>query len=366
MAYLNDIAPLSLWSEMVREGYVRVQTHPKLPLVIYDYSEIAQYDRKWNAVTLASRGLIVNAHTGEIVSRVLTKFFNYGEPEIDTLNLTGDIVVSDKLDGSAGYSYPMPDGTLQIATRGSFASDQAIHASKVLSERYTGMWQPVSGRTYLWEIIYPQNRIVVSYDFDDIVLLAAIDNETGISIPASEVVEWRWKKSEQFPYTTLTEALEAPPRENAEGFVIHFRESDLRLKIKQADYVSLHKIVTGLNKRRVWEVLSSGNDFTSWVAGLPDEFTSDINAMKDEILDDFNALIKSIDSSYKELISKLSPDFTQKDFALLVNSEYKLLSGFLFAKLSGSQQKIDQKIWRTIEPAFEKPTWSFGGKRKVE
>jgi RNA ligase len=359
MSYIHEIAPLSLWSEMVKEGYVKTQFHPTLPYVIYDYSEIAQYERVWNPVTLASRGLIVDYRTGFVVSHVLSKFFNYGEQELDSQLLSEPIIVSDKLDGSAGYSYP--DGLgLSISTRGSFTSDQALHATDVLKTRYEGKWLPDDNRTYLWEIIYPQNRIVVNYSFDDIVLLAAIDNTTGISMPASEVTEWLWRKTEEFPYSSLDEVLVAPERNNVEGFVVHFRESDVRVKIKQEDYVALHKIVTGLNKKRVWEVLSTGTDYLSWVAAFPDEFVQEIELMTEELNEAYNSLVKEIDEAYATVVSELPVGFSRKDFALKVTKDYKNISAFLFSKLA--EQDLSAKIWKRIEPDFEKPVWGFAGK----
>lgn len=365
MVYLHDIAPLSLWNEMVLSGYVNVQAHPELPYVIYNYSEICAFERVWNPVTLASRGLIVNRSTGAIISRVLSKFFNYGEPSIVPSDLVGEIVVSDKLDGSAGYSYPTPDGKLHIATRGSFTSDQAIHASNVLTERYEGLWAPVEGRTYLWEIIYPQNRIVVAYDFDDIVLLAAIDNETGDSYAPSQVPEWKWRKTEEFSFNTIEDALNAESRSNVEGYVIHFVSTNTRVKIKQADYVSLHKIVTGLNKRRVWEVMSNGQDFTTWIAGLPDEFVEDIEIMRSEVQATYDALETQIKDAFYAIVSELDDGFTQKEFASVVMREHKSISGFLFNVLSGHEETMSKKMWKAVEPDFEKPTWGFAGTKKV-
>ena len=41
---------------------------------------------------------------------------------------------------------------------------------------------PKPGKTYLFEIIYPENRIVVDYgDYKGLVLIDVIDNETGKS-----------------------------------------------------------------------------------------------------------------------------------------------------------------------------------------
>ena len=47
------------------------------------------------------------------------------------------VEVTDKMDGSLGILYRRPDGVCAIATRGSFASDQALEANKIWSESYS-------------------------------------------------------------------------------------------------------------------------------------------------------------------------------------------------------------------------------------
>lgn len=55
-------------------------------------------------------------------------------------------------------------------------------------------------------------------------------------------------------YVSLRAALEAPPRDGKEGMVVYFPGTGDRVKIKQADYVRLHRIIFGLTKRRLWEL----------------------------------------------------------------------------------------------------------------
>ena len=43
--YITDLFPLEDLNKMVEEGYVNVQTHPTLPLSIYDYSKNCMYAR---------------------------------------------------------------------------------------------------------------------------------------------------------------------------------------------------------------------------------------------------------------------------------------------------------------------------------
>src|SRR5665213_4194886 len=59
---------------------------------------------------------------------------------------------------------------------------------------------------------------------------------------------------------------------NQEGFVIYFPESDLRVKVKFEEYVKLHRILTGLSERRIWEHISQGGTIEDFIEGVPDEF----------------------------------------------------------------------------------------------
>lgn len=290
-------------AQHILAGLVRAQDHPTLPLRILNYTERCAYDGAWDDVTRQCRGLIYDTATFEVVARPFPKFFNYGQPGAADLDLDAPAWVTEKMDGSLGILYPVIEdgGVYAVATRGSFTSEQALHATEVWRERYAGgPWFPTPGYSYLFEIIYPGNRIVCDYgDTDDLVLLAALSTETGgVRLPEG----WPGPSAEQHPYRTLREALEAEPRPNAEGFVVTMFIPDgreERVKIKQDDYVALHRILTGTNARNVWEVaavtacvgyvtdpkqwgsflridparadevLALGDD---WLAGVPDEF----------------------------------------------------------------------------------------------
>jgi RNA ligase len=273
MTKLDDLFDRTLYETAVADGYIRTQTHPSAALTIANYSEKAAYERAWNPATRACRGLIFDAVTGEVVARPLRKFFNYGEADAPVLEVDEPVIVTDKMDGSMGVLYPAPTGWA-VATRGSFASEQAIHATAVLHDRYAE-FRPLPGWTVIVEIIYPANRIVVDYrGVDDLVLLGAVHIETGSTIPPDDarLAMWTGPRTEVFPYTSLAAALAAPPRANAEGYVVHVRSTDERIKIKQADYVALHRIVTGLTARSVWQHLVDTKPLAELITPLPDEF----------------------------------------------------------------------------------------------
>ncbi|GAA4209328.1 hypothetical protein GCM10022252_75660 [Streptosporangium oxazolinicum] len=255
--HLSDLLDVDDLINAVHDGYVREQVHPDLPLSIFNYTQLTQYGWHWTPVTRQCRGLIID-QDGNIVARPFPKFFNYSELIADgkKLPLEARAVVTDKLDGSLGILYPTGDGQYAVATRGSFTSAQAVHATKVWRERYADRVTVKPGFTYLFEIIYPQGRVVCDYgDLDDLVFLGAVEIATGC-METPFWFDWPGRTAGRFEYATLGEALAAPPRPGAEGFVVHLPDLDLRLKLKQADYKALHAVLTRTSARTLWEYLA--------------------------------------------------------------------------------------------------------------
>ncbi len=269
LSELFDIGDLEI---ALQDGYVREQLHPTEPYNIFNYTEKAAYESHWTPVTLACRGLIAHRGTHEIVARPFAKFFNHGQAGAAAIPLHAPVHVTDKLDGSLGILYPLTDGGYAVATRGSFTSDQALHATALLHARYAS-YEPPAGVTVLFEILYPANRIVVDYgDTDELCLIGAVDNLTGVVLDRTWTANWRGPAAQVFVADTFAEALALPPRPNAEGVVVRCLRTGGMVKLKQADYVALHRIVTGLTARTVWQHLVDGKTLAELIAPLPDEF----------------------------------------------------------------------------------------------
>lgn len=244
--------------------------------LIHNYTDAAMYTPgAWdNPAVRQCRGLITDP-TGMIIARPWAKFFNHGQPEAGELDLGAPVEVTDKMDGSLGIIHLDTVGGLRVATRGSFESEQAKHATAWLRSSTWSRCIWPSGFTLLAEIIYPDNRIVCDYgDRDELVLLGAVEIKTGRylgPIEAQELSGWPFAVTEVFAYRTLKEALTAPPRPGAEGLVVRYLDRPHMVKIKQDDYVALHRIVTGLSERTVWEHLMARKPLDELLATLPDE-----------------------------------------------------------------------------------------------
>jgi RNA ligase len=351
---LAQIVNLRRLEEKVAEGWVRKQAHPTLPYDIYNYTKKTQAFWVWDDVTTLTRGLIVNRQTGEVLARPFPKFFNYGEQAAKDVKWHEDepVIVSDKLDGSLGILYPHGDGTFAVASRGSFTSDQAVAATAIWWAKYSGRFRPPAGITALFEIIYPQNRIVVDYgDVQDLVFLGFVDIETGTTYGPDSSVYWPGPRAEVFPYRSLAEALSADPRPGKEGLVVHFQNSDVRVKIKQSDYVELHRVVTGLDERVVWQWLKDGDDPELAGAFLPEEFRTWIVETSDRLLTEFDVRRASVMRRWFELQADgFIAD--RKSFAIAIKDEPAWLKACLFNRLD--QKDYTEIIWKNIRPVDPK------------
>jgi RNA ligase len=345
MTLLQDVFDPVELTEAIENGLIRTQRHPRLPFTIYNYTEACQYTGAWSPVTLTCRGLIVDG-SGRVAARPLEKFFNHSESQAPVLDPAAKVTVTDKVDGSLGIVYHDGSG-FAVATRGSFASDQAIHATGLLRTRYAS-FVPPEGLTVLVEIIYPGNRIVVDYrGLDDLVLLGAVDIATGRSYGPDAVPGWPGPVVETFGYATLAEALAAPPRDGREGLVVHFTQTGERVKIKYADYVRLHRLVTGLTSRSVWEILAHGGDLDALLEPLPDEFHVWARGIAADLTAEVGARTAAVEAAYDEMVAALPDGWGRKEFALAaVRSPHR---GELFARLDGHDYRPG--LWQRVRPA---------------
>jgi len=496
-----------LLNEMLKGGFVVESKHPSLDIYLYNYTRKCTYEKKWNEVTLACRGLILDADKN-IISLPLEKFFNYEEfgPErieaelrgksyrvydkadgcldaetiiytengpktikwicdtkyggnvisyntfinayelkpiiarsvkkniqnwfrivlennieiiitgnqkvwvadiqayrrVDELDGTEDITFFEDMDqfpayhtfmkiksiektkhNSSRYDIEVKDnhnffangmlvhnscgilweykGNYGIATRGSFESEQAIFATKLLNEKYLGKVKTLDtdNYTYVWEIIFPENRIVVNYDgLADIIFLARINKNTG----TDEFLENDIEKI-MSPFRVITrypeyenmsfEELQSLNLSNKEGFVLH--GNGMRIKVKFPDYCRLHSIITNITARDIWKTISQGNDVSEILENVPDEFDAWVRNKVDFFNSQFDKLYAEAYDRHNNVLSELPTTYTKKLFAMKNKSlnKEKFWSGLVFA--IETRKNVDGIIWNKLYPGHEKP-----------
>lgn len=351
MIRLYDVLDGDELAAALDAGLVSARSHPQHPYTIYNYTPKAQFERAWTDVTRRCRGLIVHDYTGEVLARPFEKFFNLGEDSAGAG--AGDFEVRAKLDGSLGILYPLGDGEYAVATRGSFDSAQARHATTLWRERYAHRFVPVAGWTYLFEIVYPENRVVVDYgDLDDLVLVAVVDNRTGKDVAlALEDSLWPGPVAAVETFTGLDQ-LEALACHGdgtiAEGYVVRFK-SGLRLKVKYADYLRLHRLVTGVSARTIWELLRDGRGVDELLECAPDEFHGWVSSKAEE----FRAEFAKIESASRFVVNEVRGLLPDRKAVAAHVQRWALWPGVVFRMLDGKDYSA--AIWRQLRPAAETP-----------
>jgi RNA ligase len=343
------------------DGLLYKQVHPTLPLTIWNYSESVQYGNLWDEVTLQTRGLVTDSE-GNIVAKPFKKFFNIEENKHTP---TEHFDVYEKMDGSLGILFNYK-GEWVLATRGSFTSDQSVKGTELLQKYDYNRLNP--DYTYLFEIIYPENRIVCTYDFEDLVLLGMIHTQSGyeVNIHSGNDEDIRFKNLLNnlgfnivkkydgiSDYTDLKQSI----ADNKEGFVVRFSNGD-RMKIKGEEYLRLHKIMTNLSTIGVWEVLSNGGKMEDYLKDVPDEFYKKVKMY-----------VQSLNYGYyqySEYAGKMHDGFrygkygdkeiepTKKEFAehLERNNVHLKVKSICFAMWD--RKPYDHIIWKHLKPKFEK------------
>jgi RNA ligase len=398
---------LDILNDYIERGLIIKQVHPTLPLSIYNYSRSCQYGQVWDDITLACRGLVLD-NEGNVIAKPFPKFFNYEEHTADEIpNELFDVY--EKMDGSLGicfyyereltyseryrlwfngnyetgmeyyegivpnfddpYFHPTPTkkGEWHMATRGSFTSEQAIKGKELLGKY--NFQKLHTDYTYLFEIIYKENRIVCDYDFEDVVLLGVINTKTGIEVNLhSDTEDVRIQNiikniglNVVTKYNTFGEGFDVLKKEisnSKEGYVIRFRNG-MRMKIKGDEYVRLHRILTNFSTTDIWELLSTKGNMDEFLERVPDEFDDWVKRVSMDLrysffhineragkMHDYFRYGKYNDKQYEP---------TKKEFALHLeksNVEPSLRS-VLFAMWDS--KPYDHIIWKMIKPKWSKP-----------
>lgn len=211
------------------------------------------------------RGLIFNEY-GLLLSRPLTKAFNYGEkPEEDKLLNWSASVITHKLDGSmirpievTGYE------GWKLATRKGI-TDVALQAEAYLERSgrqkdyfnfFTACW--TAQYTPIFEFTSRENRIVLDYPKDALTLLAIRHLQTGEYLDRNSLVvnacRYGIPVVDIFHSGEFKDPLDFVQKvrelKNLEGVVVFFTDTQQMVKIKAEDYCNLHRVKSYIDNER--------------------------------------------------------------------------------------------------------------------
>ena len=331
----------------IEQGLITDRRHPENEdVAILNYTAKCQFERAWDDVTMQCRGLIMNVKTGEVLARPFKKFFNYGERiERGFVMPTEQPIITEKMDGSLGILYLL-NGKPWIATRGSFVSDQALWATNWWRREMKDFVPIDNSITHLFEIVYPENTIVVRYDFSGLVHLASIDTAKGYQVPVSLPI----RKTREIVYPDV-QTLHTIIKQNEEGFVIYYPHTDLRLKIKGEEYIRLHKLLTGVSQRVIWDLLREGLPFDTLLDQVPDEFYDWVKSVSAELKRQYWAIESRALMQFDAIEETSSLESDRKWWAERILKMTHPQLGFAML----DKKDYSQILWKMLQPHSEKP-----------
>lgn len=384
---LKDLTNIDRFNRDIEDGWINYRTHPNHPeLLICCYSQATQMDGHWIAdTTMLARGLILKTTSGHIdedtviLARGIKKFFTIEHAandwghiilvdddeniEVDTepyIPMNAPASVSDKVDGALNVAY-VYDNEYHIATKGSFASDEALIGERLLHRpinesmtfaEYLMLTMSFDNAykefTPLFEVITPEVRHVIDYEnTEDIVFLGLVHIESGRWIPTARLNsdpltrdkfiahladDKTFVSPELMSYTTLAEALDSTERDNREGMVVTSYDGDIQTMYKI-------KYPTFLKMQAVRHMSKAGKQAI-------------VNAIPTNLLFDGD-VINCIEAAVHDLIPDASAKWGNDIAALIsqtINNEY-------VAPLRATYQSfmtwIDENPWNTYVP-FDK------------
>jgi RNA ligase len=396
MTTLDDLFPPADLKAEIEAGYVTRKQHPDLPLSIYTYGRTCQYENRWNAVTTRCRGLVIDDIDGRIVAHCLPKFFNHSQHGVgyDFAPPLPDepFEVYDKVDGSLGIVFHYAE-SWRVASKGSFISEQAQWAQAWLDTAGPdGLLEP--GTTYLAEIVYPENRIVVNLGDERTLVLLAVYDVDGRERPVASYAD-AWEKLggrvvrswRALPLLELARMAEenrkldgtAATGTDAEGWVVRFIDGT-RVKLKYSEYTRLHKSLTGTNARDVWrylgaqkfgfmppkalgQALGCSADEAKQLAGV---YSGALSKLLENVPDEFDAWVRSVcadlEAAFEVLTARIHAEFTalshlRDDRAAFARAaqtvEDRSVRAALFMVLDG--KSLDLHAWKAIRPESSDP-----------
>lgn len=309
-------------------------------LIILNYTPLAAYEGSWTPIEQVCRGLILRISTQEIVALPFFKFFNVNEQEETMLERLPEMphVVTRKVDGALGVSYPAADGLLAIATRGAFTSPEALWATQYLRTHYPDFCQQYDGATtYLFEICAPlEVQPHITPEQEGLVLLGSrslgmdFGNDASYEEITATATQWGFPVVPHYPYSTR-EIVARCATEEHEGYVARY--GDIRVKFKTAHYVTINRIITSMNPRRLRDYLQEGGDLEPILRSVPSWYATMLRRATDGMQKAIAAQEQYLLARYEALHSIESG----KEFAEAAQQEEPAIRAALFALRNGNR-----------------------------
>jgi len=314
---------------------------------VYTLLVYSQYDSDFNVpIVRECRGVIFrNDQDFRPVCVPFFKFGNYGEgycPDIDWESAR----VQEKVDGSIIKCWH--DDGWHVSTNGMIDARRA-HLNDDTDRSYQELFDEAAKKsglsfdkldpdcTYLFELIGPDNRVIVPYPESKLIHLGTRNNKTLREFD----VDIGIAKPKQYPFRSVDECVTAAKALpfNEEGYVVVDKYWN-RVKIKSPAYVAAHHLRNNgvVTAARIVDFLLTG-EAVEFLTYFP-EYTEEVERVQNTI----RTIIGELASRVAELSQRTFEN--QKEFALLVKDDP--FSAYFF---EWRKNQTPPEVWLKKSPA---------------
>jgi len=200
--------------------------------------------------------------------------------------------------------------------------------------------------TYLFEIIYPENRIIVDYGQKrDLILLGIIDTKTGLDVslfenPGFNACNYSILRGDREDGLDLFESLKNDPAkdEGEEGFVLCWKNG-FRMKIKFEQYLTVARIMAHLSDKHILDACANGITLSDNNM-LPEEIAEEVLKKEELFLQQYDTIeyaARYLTDSHKHL--------SRKEFAsYVIHNPYTAICFKMY-----DNKPYDELIWKSMK-----------------
>ena len=337
------------WREILAESPYCITIKDDEEFTLLKYSQI---ESDFNdEMVRECRGLIIDQNF-KPVCVPFYKFGNYGEPYADNIDWS-TAKVEEKIDGSLikVWNY---EGKWIVSTNGTIVAYKARIGSDIDNEiavdtkyaNFDELFQEAAKKvgldvnalnpqyTYMFELVSPDNRVVVPYETIDLYHIGTRDND---SLKELEIIDIGIKKPKTYTVNNLNELIEMASklRYSEEGYVVKDAEYR-RIKVKSPSYVAVSHLINGMNAKRLLELLRT-NEVDEFLTYFP-EYKPHIDTLKNKI----DNLVEILDAVLQEKVLRVQYE-TRKEYAEMAKeTKYP---AFFFLYYDDKVQNPREWIW---------------------
>lgn len=280
LEFINEHAD---WWELLQMEPYNLNIVSDYPYTMIKYKK-EQMDFS-NPIVREARGCIVyyNGMQWVYACRPFDKFCNYGEEYSAVNDIDWDYVtVREKVDGSLIKLWFSPHTKLwRVSTNGTIDADKAYVGDTNISyyeyfiralggvENFQKLLDQLEvGFTYMFELVGPENRIVVEYDEPAVYFLRSRENICGnLGFTTFDIPAIKYPKMYHLRNLDECIAAAAAMSKNEEGFVVSDVQDNM-IKVKSPEYLFAARAYNNgnLTVKRALELIEEGkvDDFLAY------------------------------------------------------------------------------------------------------